>query len=343
MNKNGAVFVITLIILSIAVMVCAGLATMMSRDVYTARRMKASTQAYFLAEAGIEESIQDLHDNNFSFAGFPKNETLGSGSFTVPTPQPYSDNIYKIECTGTVSDVSRKISVIVRDTRPEAFRYAMLSGGRMRIGHLGIGYNAVVNGDIHSNNGSMSFWNPALLIGFLAEINGQASADGRIVDWGGDEVTTWPTSDISTNIYGDKWNDFKQLSQVYPGSQTWTNANLSGIIWVNGNATLIGNCTLNGSLFATAHITIVGSITQSLMAGYEYLPAFATQGGSINIFTGSRIEGLIYSNNGVTITFADIDGAIICGGEVSIGLVTLNYVAPIPFGSAPLEVICWGS
>lgn len=355
MNKNGAVFVITLIILSIVVLVGAGLATMIGRDIYTARRLRTSTQAYFLAEAGIEESIQDLYDSKFeSRDNYPREDIpLGSGSFTVELiDSKYdSEKIIKIISTGTVGDVSRTISATVKDTRIQAFTYAALSGGKMWIG-----LNSEINGDIHSNSGSQAGWpNSALIIGIGTIINGNYTACGKVIR----EFVYKPLASDQPQVDmllfdATFWNYYYQRAKIYNGAKFWTGdlnsyKSNDGIIWVNGNLTLYGDCTLTGCIVTTAHIYILGTGTITLNP-YGDLPAIASKG-KIEIYGGtSTINGLIYAQNKVSIyevpwRTITINGAIICGGELNMFFTDLNYVAPNPPGltnPAPLEVICWG-
>lgn len=352
MNKNGAVFVITLIILSIAVMVCAGLATMMSRDVYTAKRLRMSTQAYFLAEAGIEESIQDLYDNEFDYDNFPKNKSLGSGSFTavLNTSRYATERLVKITSTGTVGDVLRTISATVKDTRIQAFTYAALSGGKMWIG-----LNSEVNGDIHSNSDSQAGWpNSALIIGLGTTINGNYTACGKVINKFVYDPSASNQPSVSMPPFDATfWNYYYQKANVYNGAKIWT-GNLNGyksgdgIIWVNGNLTLIGNCSLTGCMIATGHIIILGTLT---LNQYGDLPAILSKN-KIEIYGigNSTINGLMYANNKVLIAenpwrTITINGAITCGGRLDMFFADLNYVEPNPPGltsPAPLEVICWG-
>lgn len=357
MNKNGAVFVITLVILSIAVMVCAGLATLMSRDVYTARRLRMSTQAYFLAEAGIEKSIRDLYDNNFSFAGFPKNETLGNGSFAVSTPQEYADNIYKIESTGTVSDVSRKISVVVEDTREPWTRYAALSDGTMTIMP-----GTEIWGDVYSNqSGARVIINWGVVHGTLCTRSTHSNA---IVNHGTADGSRTGVTDVDMPVFDENfWGYYYNLAPPpgYTGTQFFTsNPNpANGVIWVNsGQARLIGTWAFTGCLITrTGPIRINfiadGTITQNQYQNQDgAFPAFMS-GSYLEIWDPTTINGLVYAGGWIWIASfvgergVEITGQLISGNWMWIGdNAQLHYAYSTPPGltaPAPLEVVCWGS
>lgn len=350
---NGTVFIATVLILGIVVMICAGLSVMVGRDIYTAKRLRTSTQAYFLAEAGIEESIQDLCGSPFNFDHFPKNksaEDLGIGSFSaiLDTSKYNSDKIIKISSTGSVGDVSRTISATVKDTRITAFTYTTLSGGKMWIA-----LNNDVSGNVHSNNGSQSPIFPALRVGVNSEVHGNATACGRAYcsPFGTvDDTLASNKPSIPMPPFDDAfWNRYYQRAfdsdDVYSGNTIFTSnqSPANGVIWVNGRASLIGTWTMTGCLIATGSVNIIGSITQVPQVGNERFPAIVSRTSRISILGTSTINGLIYAGSRVEIlNNGTINGAIICNGRLSMFFTDLNYVKPDPPGlNTPLEVICW--
>ncbi|MDP3789580.1 MAG: hypothetical protein Q8R48_04175, partial [Candidatus Omnitrophota bacterium] len=121
MDKRGVAFLTTIILLGIAVIASAALSFMLLEDAFTVKRLKASTEAYYLAEAGTEEAIQELWDNSFDLSGFPRTRSLGGGTIAISYPDTSkwtSDNILLVTSTGTVRGISRIITTEVKANIP---------------------------------------------------------------------------------------------------------------------------------------------------------------------------------------------------------------------------------
>src|SRR3989338_2798598 len=135
MNKNGVAFLTTIILLGIAVIASAALSFMLLKDAFMVKRLKASTEAYYLAEAGIEEGVEDLWDNDFDTSRFPIIRNLGGGSILVNlnTSKWTSDNILLITSIGTVGSITRTIKTEIKANIPPSFNYVILSNGKIFI------------------------------------------------------------------------------------------------------------------------------------------------------------------------------------------------------------------
>ncbi len=185
-KQKGVVFFMTLILLGIAVLICSASTLMVLQDTYTAKRIKYSSQAHYLAEAGVEEVIGNFTDNfDFAPSGYPK--TLGSGSegsYEVSVSvYPNDPNRKLITSTGTVNGVSKSIKFQIRYNGPPAFSYPAMGMGR-----LWIAAGSVVKDDsgapakVHSNSTSVGTShnpsNAAVCIGGLS--NDHSATSGRV-------------------------------------------------------------------------------------------------------------------------------------------------------------------
>ena len=120
-NERGVVLVIALMILSLLVGAGVGAIVSTQTDLKTSANIKAGTQAFYLATAGIERGKQKIKDS----AANPPNpsgetQSLSSGSFTVS----FSDNVkisnlearVKISSTGTLGTASNTVEALVTKT-----------------------------------------------------------------------------------------------------------------------------------------------------------------------------------------------------------------------------------
>lgn len=362
MNKKGAAFLTTLILLGIAIMASSALSFMLLMDTYTVKRLKYSAEAYYLAEAGVEEAIQKLWDNDFEIDSFPINRNLGAGSIKVELDNSKFDNdaIRLIKSAGTVilgaMQIKRCVNVEVKYNRPAGLSYAVLANGKVFVTGGGV-VNCNAGDGVHSNSPAKggSFATAAVdVAGITAPswVYGDASAVGNVKERLFGRITgakhsaasavSLPSFDAAFFSY--YLNRAIEGGDVYEGSQLFT-ANLtpnSGVAYINGSVIIVSGIIITGCIVATGDIAIMSSsrVTQNQI---DTLPALMSRGGSIWIFGPATLRGLIYAPGDIWIyqilstNSIDMTGSIISQGNITIGasttdVTTLNYIKQIPPG-----------
>lgn len=371
-NQRGIIFFTTVLLLGITVLICSAVTLMVSRDAYTVRRIQYTTQAYFLAESGVERALDEL-TADFSWAGVGA-VNFGEGTYAVTiAAHPVIVNRKVITSTGTVKGISRVIKVQVQNNVPPSFYYAILSGGWQWISSY-----TTINGLVHSNSNDPSI--DDIWIGSLAPfwfnppvINGIVSASGNVYVSNGtlNPDTGNPISNSMAVPLPPFDNDFfnwyaNNANRTYTGNQTFSSSNNPwatpgcNLVYVKAGAGQPGNVRFSGSLTFTGCLVADGNITFPLkifppwytlsQSQYSNLPAFISRNGSININAGTNltVNGMMYSGNYynefILTGSATINGAIYTGGPLLIRLSTVNYVQPNPPGlSYPtgISVLSW--
>jgi len=118
LNQKGMVLLTTLIFVFLLVTFGVSLLTMTSNDIKLSTLQRDSTQAFYLAEAGIQRSIKELK-NDFAWRGGFTDEFLGSGTYTVVIEDSNDDpsipsNQVRVTSTGKVANSVRKIETFVK-------------------------------------------------------------------------------------------------------------------------------------------------------------------------------------------------------------------------------------
>ena len=380
-NRKGIAFLTTVILLAIIVLICAGLSVAILRDVYTVKQLRYATQAYFLAEAGIEKALKELHAD-FSYSAPVGSTPLGAGTYSITIDTfPGSLNRKLITSTGSVrcgidKYVTRAINVQVRSTMPEAFNYSALGGGKMLIAGGSVISNA---GDIHVHSNSPAA-SKSLSVGNDAgtgEVQGDVSACGQVfvhdpngtvtgdIESGADYIDPPPFDDTFFQYYYDLANED---SNVFNGSQDFWSDPCAGttnkVCYVSGGqARLHGTWAMTGCIVATGKIIINrllplggGHITQHQATdptSGKLLPAFMSKNSNVEIWDPTDMEGMVYAGNRVFVDSwwgtagpTTIDGSAYGRGRVVLSAQTnLHYRMPNPPGlpsdSQTVEILSW--
>ncbi len=117
-DQQGIVLVTSLLILALLIAAAIGAVVSVQSDFKTSGNLKTSTQAFYVAEAGIEWAKQKIHDHGAN----PPNPIGGShalslGSFTVSFLSPIKKNglvgTIQVRSTGTVQGSSATIDALI--------------------------------------------------------------------------------------------------------------------------------------------------------------------------------------------------------------------------------------
>ncbi|TYB33447.1 MAG: hypothetical protein FXF49_06285 [Flexistipes sinusarabici] len=115
-NKKGMSLIVAVFMIVVFSFIGITLVSILSTQSTSSSQELLSTQALFLAESGVEIAIADNLSDNLS----ADNDTyiLGNGKIelqidnigNIPGDPAYSD-LYKVESTGSIGDIKRKIAV----------------------------------------------------------------------------------------------------------------------------------------------------------------------------------------------------------------------------------------
>jgi len=278
-DEQGWILIVVISLMSLVVMSVTALSAMVQRDVNLIRTIKENEQARFLAEAGITHAFAKIIDTGFA-ARSNFSDSLDTGSYSVTYSE--TGGRYLVTSQGTVSGVTKTVTAEIYDNTPTALNYFSGAGNDIRILSLIAGADIV--GDIHANDDV--FLRSGFLISWL-NITGDVSATDIVVegsrhntgswDWWDNHVVINGQSNDSATVYeGADWITFPTFNysnyqqeaidsgDYYSSSQTFNNQTLSpgnGIVYVDGDATFTGTCTLNGGIIAD-EIIVLGTFLQ---------------------------------------------------------------------------------
>ena len=282
-SRRGTVLVITMAFVSLMLMSALTLSGMIKQNIELISRAKFNAQSQYAAEAGINLAFARFKNEDFgSRSNF--NGSLDIGSYRVTFSQP--GGRFLITSVGTVGDVSKTVSAEVEDRTPTAMRCICSADNDIRINAFVA--DADINGDIHANRDVYLKSGP--LIASLS-IAGTVSATGEVKEgsrvhvtdgfWGGyldNHVYINGVNDDNAAVlegeprkrlpkfdYEKYREEAKAGGNYYDTGQTFDNETLApgnGIVFIDGDASFSGNCTINGGIVADS-ITIFGRLTQT--------------------------------------------------------------------------------
>ncbi len=389
-KQEGFVLITSVMILMAMLLVGSYLISSSDSENKISQAQTVATRDYYLAETGINEMLWKIQNNpttkNNFLAGtlsesdsITRNNVLGDSraSYNVAAINTTSSEAWIIAtATYQLADhVSQRVvkSYISKATNnyTNPWPFSTFSGGRG--GQQNGNFNFTGSGVVLILNGGRLHANQVLKVQ-KAEIqinDGVVSSSNVINETAGGKITlnnsyrSVPTSTVDMlqiDFDSSDPNSWKsRATAVYSTSQFNSlpnNTTLNGIIFVNGNASVVGkNMTINGVLVTSGSFSLTEA-GQNFTVNFD--PAY---GGGIlskgNLFVTTSggtilLNGLIYSGNNLNFTSSGtnfiINGAI-AGFDSNItasgGAITLNYtpanIAPVTDPTynpnAPLIVI----
>ncbi|RKY42977.1 MAG: hypothetical protein DRP85_01225 [Candidatus Makaraimicrobium thalassicum] len=370
-SQKGMILVLVMSFTALMVLGTVSLSTMIQRDVRLIERIQEKEQARFLAEAGINHALASIiQSGDFaSRANFTGNLDTGSYNVTYSTV----GSRHLVTAVGTVSGGSETASAELADNTPTALNYFSGAGGDIKINALVA--DAAITGDIHANNnvylksgpvfswltitgdvsatgivkegtrynqGSWDWWDNHVVI------NGDANDTATVYE--GRDRITFPTFDYASyQAAATASGDYYSSDQVF-NSETLSPAN--GIVYVDGDATFFGPCTLNGGIIAD-EIFVRGTLTQNKAGNRNVIMA---KDGDIRVF--GRLytqEALVYAAEDIKSlqVFAkiDINGIMLAREDILmwnvITSILYNYIHITPSdmmgenGEDLFELVSW--
>ncbi|HNX91219.1 MAG TPA: hypothetical protein PKG81_05140, partial [Candidatus Omnitrophota bacterium] len=184
----------------------------------------------------------------------------------------------------------------------------------------------------------------------LCVINGVANDGATVYEYA--TRITFPTFNLE---------EYKRLAQesgdYYSSSQTFTNKTFtptSGIVYIDGDATFKGVCTINGGIIAN-NILVINTLEQNVSGTRNVIMATT---GNIKIFGRLYTEkALVYAAQDIlsvqALAIIDINGIMLAGRNIDmwdlITFITYDYVFVAPSdmldenGEQPFGLVSWNS
>jgi len=304
MNKRGvALILISILLVVLTIFSTALISASFSENAFAIRYLE-STQAFWLAEAGIEQALDGLRaDSNLTAI----NETmLGKGGYDV-TIVDNLDGSYTVNSTGFIPfDAPRASRVIQAEMDltmiPNNFYDTVIwSESDINIKGGGRGNWASVTGNVIS--GGTIYTKPANAT-ITNIITGNISTNDSTAD-------SLPLLDFAQLRYISKnqnnYHDSGNLTGSFPGS-FWYNqsAKIPNIVFLEGDLVLSGNVNVGGFFIVGGDSIYTTTITGTVgIDGCIYTPGeILVKGGGTNL---------------------NIDGGIWAGSVLLDGSITLSY------------------
>ena len=372
MNKKGTIFIAVMTLSLIMTIIGVSVSNMLLRDARMIRHLKQSTQAQFIAEAGISDAITTLATSGFS-EYTDNGNALGDGEYdlTVDEITVDGEDRWLISSTGKVGSTTRTATMEVRNVSSEALDYTLAAGTNIKLtSNQG---SITVNGDLHANNNlTLHESGSPLSVAAFGTLSGKATCSSTMpsaykilgtvsIEDAAHSGPAKPRLNMPTFDFASFKTAAETGGGIYISSGgTYTNDTTTftggtvGINYVDGDVTFVGNCQITGGFVAKGDITLnnINALTQVAHATDAY-PIFMSEAGNrIKLYGNftSTDGNIIYATNNIQIETpgggSTILGTVIAGGSFTI---TANDALELTYQNitAPnvqpqvIEIVSW--
>lgn len=277
-RSKGSVLLGALMMVSILLMILVGVDTsvqgggglmqMVSSEHLWVHRDYANTTAINLAEAGLDQSLDDIAKNWSNGTSYNKTENFSAGSYTAKTIASTSD-AYTLESTGTVTQygvtVSRKVRLTVNKGTGNDTPHAILANGNVNLKRASAAIYASPTIAIHTNGNFLYQGSVGLYAQGGASYAG-VTASGNIVANGSLAASEQKARVESEALPSVDFNNLKTDAQT---NGSYKNVNwdvwgvtigCEGVTYVKGNLTLHGDVKVKGTLVVEGNVSIDGTL-----------------------------------------------------------------------------------
>lgn len=319
-QKGFAAFFVTILVLAIMLGLAFSITILVLGEQQISKNIVKSTQAYYIAEAGIEDALLRLKENPTTLS-ISYNMNVGQGVGSVDISDTIGGSRIIIS-QGNIFERARKVQVIYAvDTSSVSFYYGAQAGA----GGVEMENNSVIYGNVFSNgsiigagtitetaiiagNGNkiegltiegdayVHTCKDSVIFGTLTYVSGgsiQNCTTGETVDGGPNEIEPegMPISDSQI----DSWKNEAAGGGVEPGDYTIGGGvteylgprKIDGNLIIENNATLV----LTGILWVTGNITINNGTAIVLDASYGSTSGLIVADGKILAENGVILDG----------------------------------------------------
>lgn len=285
-NESGVILLIVIIFALALIIMGMAFLNMAVMEHNLAMREVHKTQAFYLAEGGVEDARFKLGDNaNWDTLTSIDETSLGEGIYTANIYNtdtegnlldPDNDSKRRIRSTGTVKEVSRIVQVIVRQIASSTDIDAVLeSGGTVEVKSTAVTISGLVRAkdEIIDKHDQITdedidpflFDDPdayfeKVFNATKDQMMKKAKADGIYYE---DPINNDPVNKITwietpneeSQITANTWSGDGIF--IVNGDLKMTGGTFYGIIWVMGGLTIpTGNPVINGAIFVEGGITV---------------------------------------------------------------------------------------
>lgn len=335
-SKRGAVLITTFIIMAMLTTVTVGFLYMTSIQTRASGYDMTSSEAFWLAEAGMQRYMYLLANGTYNPTNHPTlNGTLGNGSYFVQPSYDEDTSIYILTSTGTVDVMNRKIAESVRVISTALERAMHADGAHLKLSNS----SGIIDGNISCFVSVMGV-DPDILT-ITGDITQGAEQDKIFASLPlGPGTTYYMLADDAEQVSTAANTIFNNAGSPY-----------SGVWYATNKVTIESNTTINGTIVAEGNISFEKGATNVTISPGNNYPALYTGGGlNIPATTGktkiglqnSTIRGLILADTNITIdrvqNTATFTGTLLAGSKVDMenGAINMTYNAgifdPMPLG-----------
>lgn len=313
MNKRGVALIICyMVIVALSILGAAFLMRSVSER-SVAGKYFDSTQAFWLAEAGVNKAIAELRASYINYTS-PVSGNLGPGEY-LATITSNGDN-RTVTATGYIpsaaaAQIERVVAVtLIKYIPPGFYDNAIYSAGNVTIGS-----NCVVNGDVFSG-GAIN-----------GPVNGDATPNDTVLHNNGlpllnfddlkriSQEQGWYNSDTGVTTFPSSFWNVAPVSPEDPG--------IPNVVFVNGDFTLVG-----GKQVVQGFIVVGGNTVYN-----------AEIGGNASIIGCLYTRGNIWFHGGGG-KVINVDGGVWAGGTVTMeGNEQINFDPPAGHGETYMNAI----
>jgi hypothetical protein len=232
MNKRGIALVITFVVIMVLTILGSALVTRSISESRVSQKYLQISQAFWLAEAGVNQALNDLRSNFSTTTIGPT--ALGAGGYQVAITANGSQRT--VSSTGYVpftgaNLASRTISAVMTKVEPANFYdNAIYSASNINL-----------NGNAYTINGDVRY---ATTIDSTTNISGTATQDASIAPLARlDFAQLLTIATDQNNVYemvGSKLKNTVTESTAFPSS-FWHEAGVPNVVYIKADLTLNGN------------------------------------------------------------------------------------------------------
>lgn len=301
--KKGVVLILVFIVMVTLSVITITFLFMTSKQLRSTAYDVESSEAFWLAEAGLQRYVYLIHTRTYTTDSHPNlSADLGAGSYLVAASYDSDTSEYTLTSTGTVGVMNRKITQNFAVVPAGTFPYAIHA-----------------DGSVLNFNGS----NPA-----TCTVNGSVSCSVQVSNEDDVDITGTITEDVSLSPALDL-PTYAALADHTEGRFTFESGNTyAGVYYCTGRVGIESNVVINGSVICESTITFDNSATNITINPSNNYPAIYAANSISSSGTGSNpglqnstINGLVMAGNNITFNkmqSTTFTGVIIAGNNISL-------------------------
>lgn len=335
-NQTGAVFLGTMVSLLMMVIVGGSIFNLTSQDLFFVNRLKKSTQARQLAEAGLAQACANLKATWSANTTYPVT-SVGPG--TYQTAVATSSGRTLVTSVGTVQNVSRSVTAEVVPPAISAFNYAFAAGGNATIDSGTASSPGTISGSLYSG-GNTTLDGPSG--GGALVITGNVDAGQNITASSSVTVTGTQTASYGSTVHFPTvdLSYYQSIAaangQYFTGSKVYNSGEMpaapaGGVIYIGGSCTIYGTQSTNATIVVGGSLAIqkAGSTYPRVtVAKTDTMPAMIVMGNFAFQSSGNggaylTVSGLIYTGGNFDFQSGNHDTFTLNGSLISLGNITI--------------------